>query len=191
MPPSRPLPKEIQDKPFTWNEAKALGVSWNHIQLLLKNGVIERLSHNVYRASADDTSEEDLFRIATLRIGTSSAVCLLSALEYYDLTDAISRAVWLLVPAEKQTRFKGVRLFRKRNPQLEIGIVQKEGYQITSLERTLAECLAEHRRIGVKIAVQALRYAISKKKTTLSKVANAAIHLGVFEKIRPYLEALS
>jgi predicted transcriptional regulator of viral defense system len=118
-------------------------------------------------------------------------VCLLSALAFYGLTDAIPRAVWLLVPAEKHTRFSGVRLLRKRTPRLEVGIIVKDGYKITSLERTLAESLAEGKRIGVNTGVQALRKALSQKKTKLGKVMDCAIELGIAEKISPYLEALS
>jgi predicted transcriptional regulator of viral defense system len=191
MPPKSSLPKEIQKRPFTWNEAKELGVSWNDIQRQLKSGKIERISHGVYRVPADDLDEEEQFRIATLRIGEDSVVCLLSALAYYGLTDAIPRTVWLLVPAERHTRFSGVRLFRKRTPRLDVGIVLEDGYRITSLERTLAESLAEGKRIGVNTGVQALRKALSQKKTTLSKVMNSAIELGVSKKILPYIEALS
>lgn len=190
--PSKPtLPNEIRNRPFTWAEAKELGVSWNEIQRQLKAGKLERISRGVYRSPAEDIDEEEQFRIATLRVGEDSAVCLLSALAFYGLTDAIPRAVWLLVPADKHTRFTGVRLFRKRTPRLDFGVLSKDGYSITSLERTLTDCLTEKKRLGVNVAIEALRKAIARKKTTLSKVMDTAVQLGQINRIRPYIEALS
>lgn len=191
MPPKSPIPAELRNRPFTWAEAKALGVSWNEIQRQLKNGGIERVSRGVYRLPADDIDEEEQFRIATLRVGPDSAVCLISALSWYGLTDSIPKSVWLLVPAERHTRFTGARLFRKRSPKLEIGVLKKDGYSITSIERTLAESLAERKRIGTNIAIESLRRGIKEKKTSLSKVLDAANQLGIAHRILPYVEAFS
>lgn len=185
------LPVKLRNRLFTWKEAKQLGVSWNEVQRQIKNGEIERVSRGVYRVPADDIDEEEQFRIATIRLGENSAVCLISALAFYGLTDVIPRSVWLLVPVEKHTRFKGVRLFRKRVPQFNIGIKHMHGYSITSVERTLAECLLRRKHIGTNIAVEALRNGLSKKQTTLSKVLDTAIKLGFADKIRSYIEAMA
>ena len=191
------FPSKLRSRLFTWAEAKRLGVSWNEIQRQLKNGDLERVSLGIYRTPIDDrneanhTYEEEQFRVATIRLGKPAAVCLVSALVVYGLTDLIPRTVWLLVPAEKHTRFKEVRLFRKRDPKFNIGIIRKDGYWITSIERTLAECLVERRRVGTNTAVEALRKAISEKQTTLSKVLDTAIKLGFADRIRPYIEALA
>ena len=191
------FPNKLRNRLFTWAEAKRLGVSWNEIQRQLKSGGLERVSLGIYRTPIDDrgdanhTYEEEQFRVATIRLGKPSAVCLVSALVVYGLTDLIPRTVWLLVPAEKHTRFKDVRLFRKRDPKFNIGIVKENGYWITSIERTLAECLLERRRVGTNTAVEALRKAIIEKQTTLSKVLDTAIKLGFADRIRPYIEALA
>ncbi|MGK5082055.1 type IV toxin-antitoxin system AbiEi family antitoxin domain-containing protein [Bdellovibrionota bacterium FG-1] len=188
----RPVfPQKLQNRLFTWAEAKQLGVSWNEIQRQLKTGGLERMSRGVYRAPAEDINDEEQFRIATLRLGGDSAVCLLSALAFYGLTDNIPRAVWLLVPVEKHTRFAGARLFRKREPRFNVGVVREKGYSITSVERTLAECLIERKRIGTNVAVEALRTAIAQKKTTLSNVLDMANQLSAADKIRPYIEAMA
>jgi len=191
MPLKFPIPKEIQKKPFTWAEAKALGVSWNEIQRLLKAGTIERLSRGIYRVTADDIDEEEQFRIATLRAGGESAVCLVSALAHYGLTDAIPRTVWLMVPAEKHLRFTGIKLFRKRSPQFETGVINANGYSITTLERTLAECLTERKRIGSNIAIAAVREATKKKSTSLGKILDMASALKIDKRIRPIIEAMA
>ena len=191
MPPNSPIPKKIQKTPFSYAEAKAYGVSRNDIQAWLKLGKIERISRGIYRVPAYDFDEEEQFRVATLRIGKNSAVCLLSALSLYGLTDSIPKGVWLLVPTKKHTRFRGVRLLRKRNPQLNIGIIEEDGYRITSIERTLAESLAERRLLGTNTGIQALRTAIAQKKTKLNKVADMAVKLGIIQKILPYIETFA
>ena len=185
------FPISLRNRMFTWADAKRLNVSWNEIQRQLKAGTLERLSRGVYRYPEEDINDEDQFRVATLRLGGDSAVCLVSALAFYGLTDIIPRIVWLLVPVEKHTRFTGVRLFRKREPRFNIGIVRHRGYAITSIERTLAESLLERKRIGTNIAAEAIRKAILQKKTTLSKVLDIAIELGFGDRIRPYIEAMA
>ncbi len=73
------------------SQASKLGVSRYLLKKLLAEGVIEQLVRGVYRVSTGDISDEDQFRAATLRVGTPSAVCLVSALFHYRLTDTIPK----------------------------------------------------------------------------------------------------
>lgn len=75
--------------PFSVAEAEEHGISRYQLSRLVKKGFLERLERGVYRVPAMDINEEDSFRTATLITGPVSAICLLSALCYYNLTDEI------------------------------------------------------------------------------------------------------
>ena len=185
------LPKTLQGKPFTYMEACNQGVTQYAIQKLLKSGVLERLEHGLYRSVDEDLSDEELYRRAVKRVGKPAVVCLLSALSYYELTDTIPKQVWLMVPKEKRVKSLSVKLYRARDPQWKVGIVLKEGYSITSIERTIIDALTLKALVSPRLGVDALKVAISSKRTSANKVLQIASELGVKHRILPYIEALS
>ncbi len=185
------LPSRLQHRPFTVKQAKQQGLSFYELGKLIASGVVEQVSRGIYRATADDLTEEDQFRTATLRVGKPSAICLISALAYYHLTDTIPKKTWIMVQANKRASDPSLKLFRARRPQWSIGIEKYDGYSITTIERTLVECLARRSRLGTQVGIEALRKAVSSRKTTLGKIVDLACQLGVTHRILPYVEALS
>jgi len=187
----RSLPKSIQGKPFTYKEACKKGLTQYAIQKLLEAGVIERLERGLYRSVDEDLSDEELYRRATKRVGKPAVICLLSALSYYELTDNIPKQVWLMVPKEKRVKSSRVKLYRARNPQWKVGIVTKDGYSITSLERTIVDALTLKALLSPRLGVDALKSAIARKNTSANKVLQTATQLGAKHRVLPYVEALS
>ena len=184
------LPKTLQGKPFTYNEACNQGLTQYAIQKLLDAGAIERLERGLYRSIGEDLSDEELYRRAIKRVGKPAVVCLLSALSYYELTDTIPKQVWLMVPKEKRVKSSSVRLYRARDPQWKIGVVSNSGYSITSIERTIVDSLTSKSLVSPRLGIDALKTAISKKKTSASRVLKIATQLGVKHRVLPYIEAL-
>lgn len=177
--------------PFSRSDMTEAGLSANDIQALYKAGKIERVSRGVYQTPGSDITETEQFRIATLRIKGRSAICLLSALAYYDLTDSIPRKTWLMVDMEKRTTHKDIRLFRSRNPRWNIGLTQNSDFSITTIERTLVDSLIHRKMIGATTAINALKEAVRSKKVTLSAVNELGTKLGVEHRIYAYIESLS
>lgn len=184
------IPKHLQDKPFSTTQAVGWGISKYYLKMLVREEKLEKLTRGIYRLVQSDISEEDDYRSATLRVGTPSTICLLSALVYYNLTDTIPKKTWIMVPTAKRTAYKDVKVFRKRNPQWEIGIEKQEGYWVTSLERTIVECLMYRSLLGSQMGLEALKRAVADKKTTLGKIMDMATKLKVSHRIQAYVEAL-
>ncbi len=182
--PSRPALYEILD---------IVGLTDNHIKAFVRDEYLERISRGVYRVAGGETDiySEVLFRSATLRLNSKSAVCLLSALEFYHLTDLISKKVWLMVDKQKRTAKTDIRVFRTASPHWEIGICREKGYSITTIERTLVDCLIQRKLIGTHTAIKAIKTAISRKETTMAKVINMAARLGVEHRLYVYFESLA
>lgn len=158
---------------------------------MAKTGILERLSRGVYRVSGiDDSTGEDSYQMATLRCGWPSAICLLSAMEHYHVTDQIAKQLWVLVPAAKRVAAKDLKLIRSRNPMWNIGISKTKGYWMTTLERTLVEGLLYKKLIGHQVAIAALKQALAQRKVNLGQTVNMANKMGVAHRIRPIIETL-
>ena len=179
--------------PFTPKMAEKSKISYYKLKRLLREGAVERLERGVYKVTKLDplgTTPEANFALAGARIGPPNAICLLSALEYYHLTDEISSQTWLLVPTTKRSVHPDLKLIRTSKPRWGIGIEEHEGFKITSLERTLVDALTNTRNLGRMLAIEALKRALSEQKTTLERVTEMASRLGVFHRIQPIVEVL-
>ncbi len=185
------LSLQLKSKPFTLQQAVEAGLNFYNLKKLVSDGQVEQFARGIYRVAAIDLTEEDQFKVATLRMGSPSAICLISALSFYHLTDTIPKKTWLMAPHSKKTSHRDIKLIRVRNPNWVIGVEKHNGYWITSIERTLVESLSNRARIGTQIGIEALRKAIKEKKTTLSKIVETATKLGLEHRILPYIEALS
>jgi predicted transcriptional regulator of viral defense system len=185
------IPKPLQSRPFTYEDALQNGLSLQKLRSLVQAGEINHYGRNIYLEAGLDYSEEDQFQMATRLIGKLSAVCLISALSYYELTDIIPKQTWMMVPANKQTKNKDIRLHRVAHPYWDIGIVPKKGYSITSLERTIVEALAYKSKIGLPVGNHALRNCLESKKVRLKNLAEIATHLDLYKRIKGSLEVFA
>lgn len=185
------LPEELRRGPFTYKEACEAGFTQYAVTKLLESGVIERIEHGLYQVTNTDITEEEQFIRAIKKVGEPSAVCLLSALSHYGLTDTIPKKVWLMVDDHKRVKSGYIKLYRARDPKWEVGIVSPDGYPITSLERTIVDSLTHARLVSARLGIDALKQAIGENKTTASKILSVADELRMKHRVLPYIEALS
>lgn len=186
------IPSQLLKKPFSAQEAMSSGLSKSYLTRMVKVGVLERLSRGVYQVSDErGGTGEGLYKVATLRCGLPSAICLISALENYHLTDQIPKQTWVLVPEPKRVASKELKLVRSRNPHWTIGIRKSKHYWITTLERTLIDCLIYRRLIGSQVALEAVKRAVTQKKVKLGDLYDMAKKMGVEHRVLPFIEALA
>ncbi|MEI6790511.1 MAG: type IV toxin-antitoxin system AbiEi family antitoxin domain-containing protein [Myxococcaceae bacterium] len=183
--------KSLKNRIFSALELEDIGITRYALKKLESDGIIEKVSHGVYMLRKMEFSRDEEYKAALFRVGEPSVVCLLSALEYYDLTDIVPKEVWLMVPAHKRTRQKDIRILRTADLKLAVGILKKKDFLITSIERSIVDSLTHQRQLSVTIGIEALRRALQLKKTTLSEIADTAKALKVSDRIRPYIEALA
>ncbi|MFH1223093.1 MAG: type IV toxin-antitoxin system AbiEi family antitoxin domain-containing protein, partial [Pseudomonadota bacterium] len=116
---------------FGFKDLRKLGLGYHTFRKLILEGIIERVAQGVYQRADKNYSIEDNFITATVVLGKPCAVCLLSALEYYGVTDHIAKKAWMMVPLVKRTSVTSIKLFRKKNPRWDVGIENKKLYSIT------------------------------------------------------------
>ena len=183
------LLEKFKDRPFTNKEAQELSVTRLQLSRLVEQGELFRVSRGVYQFLDSDFDQENDFRAATKSIGVKSAVCLVSALAFYGLIDEIPKKTWLLVELDKKTIIESIRLFRSREPNWSIGVLDKDGYMITDINRSIVDSISQSSEIG-DLGLKALKSALKAKKTTGDEIIEMAKKLGTLNKVLPYVQSL-
>ena len=125
----------------------------------------------------------------------NAVVCLLSALQFHGLTTQQPHEVWIAVgvkahrpaiawPAVRVVRFSGAALSEGvENHKLEGVPVRVYG-----IAKTVADCFKYRRKIGIDVAIEALRDAL-RKRVSVDEIYRFAKICRVANVIRPYLES--
>ena len=185
--------KTVGTGPITKQNLVDSGVTRYWLQKWLDDGQIEKVGHGLYKFVLDSSNEnpfDEQFCNATAVAGRKSAICLLSALEYHHLTDIITKTTWVMVPFEKRVKHKDITVFRTRNPHWSVGILRQKGYRITSLERTLIDCLLHKNKVALSVTMESLKLALKKKRTSLSALHDVAKRLHVLSRLKPIFDVL-
>ncbi len=155
------------------------------------------MERGLYRlSSAEPLTNPDLVPIA-VRV-PRGVVCLISALAHHELTTQVPHAIYLALPSHSQapkTHGIPIRVFWFSEPSFSAGIdiVRIDGVpvRIYSVEKTIADCFKYRNKIGLDLAIEALRAFKQRKRRrdmrALTKFARIDRVLGV---MRPYLEAM-
>lgn len=175
---------------FTADDARKLGVSAALLDYYVKKGELQRLSRGIYRNAKTKTNLElrweDLI-IAALTI-PEGAVCLLSALAVYGLTEEIPREHWIAIPHRlRASRRSHVRCVRMRDMTIGKTEINLGGTQVPIFdrERTVVDAF---RYLGREAAIKALKMYFSqggKPRPDIRKLREYAKKLRV--PIEPYL----
>ena len=174
-----------------------LGIHPRTLYALRDSGEIEQVGRGLYRLStAPPLSSPDLVPVA-IRI-PRAVVCLISALAHHGLTTQVPHSVDLALPSHAQIpKIDGVplRVFWYSEPSFRAGVevvrIDRVPVRIYSPEKTIADCFKYRNKIGLDLAIEALRTWRERIKKpnfqTLSKFARID---RVERVMRPYLEAL-
>jgi predicted transcriptional regulator of viral defense system len=153
---------------FTAQEARAAGLSWTALYELRDGGRLVELSRGVYRrADATPIAEVDL-RAVYLR-SPHGMICLVSAMQHWGLTDEMPGPVDLAIPRPMHrpkidypntiVHVFDAGTFAIGRDQVELG--PGEPIYISSIERTLVDCLRLRHQIGPDLSYRALRSYLS------------------------------
>lgn len=175
-----------------------LGMNIHRMALarLVAKGVLARPSRGVYVfADAEVTEHHDLAQVCK-RV-PHGVVCLLSALRFHRLTTQAPYEVWLGID-RKARRPKldhpPLRIVRLSGTGLTDGIEEHQIEQVrvrmTSVARTVADCFVYRNRIGLDVAVEALRDYLRQRRGTVDELYRLAQTRRVANVMRPYTEAL-
>jgi predicted transcriptional regulator of viral defense system len=162
---------------------------------LTANGQLEKVGRGLYRLPGTDVSEHET--LATVAAKVPQAVfCLLTALQFHGLTTQLPREVWIAMPRGSHAPridYPPVRMIQFTGDAYEAGIEEHERDQVPlrvySAAKTVADCFKHRNKIGLDVALEALRDARTQKKATADELWHYATICRVANVMRPYLEA--
>ncbi len=174
-----------------------MGLSWRQIRNLLDEGKLERVSRGLYVWTDFPSSEHRTLAEAAVRV-PHGVVCLLSALAFHDLGTQVPHAVWMAVQ-------RGSRLPRVDWPPIELvqfsGTAWRHGVEehevegvvikITSASKTVADCFKFRSRVGLDVALEALRDYLARPGRNIDELLVAADACRVRRVMMPYLESMA
>lgn len=173
-----------------------LDIPRRHLTRLAEQGVLLRSGRGLYVLANADVSENHSLAEACKRV-SGGVVCLLSALRFHGLTTQNPWEVWLAVtPASRKPKVDHppLRVVRFSGKAFMEGVERHriEGVEVRiySAAKTVADCFKYRNKIGVDVAVQALRDAWQKRVVTAEQISRFAKVCRVTNVMRPFLDSL-
>ena len=177
-------------------DAIELGIQSRVLKQLVQQNRLEQISRGVYRIPGKHPiSSPDLFTVAA-RV-PNGVICLISALSFHDITTQIPNKVFIALERTAETprldypplsihRFSG-KAFSEGVETHKIDGIEVKVY---NMEKTLADCFKFRNKIGMDVAIEALKFYRSRKKIKMNDVYHYAKICRVENIMRPYLEAV-
>ncbi len=174
----------------------ACGIPRDYLARLYQQGRVERVARGLYVYSEVIPTENHTLAEVCKRV-PHGVICLLSALRFHRLTTQMPSEVWLAIAANAR---------RPNEPQLPMRIVHFSGQALTegiethdvegvvvrvyTVAKTVADCFKYRNRIGVDIAVEALRDCLQQRRCAMDSLWTYAKVCRVANVMRPYIEAI-
>lgn len=167
------------------------------LRRLLHRGELVQPARGVYAVAGHEPTLHHSLAMVSKRI-PRGVVCLLSALAYHEIGTQLPSVVWLAIDQRSRplvTTDLPAKIVRFSAQSLVGGIEEHsvEGVttRITNPAKTVADCFKFRNKVGLDIAVEALKDAWRKRKVTMAELDRFAATNRVTHVMRPYLEMLT
>lgn len=178
-------------------DLEAHGFPRGHLYRLLEKGLIARQARGVYVASKHPvTAEHTLAQVAKRVPG--GVICLLTALRFHELTTQSPAEVWVALPEKARKPkldYPRLRVARFSGQALSEGIedhrLEQVNVRVYSAAKTVADCFKYRNKVGIDLAVEALRDFSRKHRGGATDLARYARICRVTRVMQPYLDAIA
>ena len=179
------------------SDAVAHGRSRQYLAQLARKGLLHKVARGLYALPQRQASEfASLAEIASKH--PKVQVCLLSALAFHGLTTQAPFEVWIAIdnkeraprldyPPTRIVRFSGA----AQTEGVEVHEIEGIPVLVTSVAKTIADCFKYRNKIGLDVALEALKEAWRDKRVTMDELWHFGQICRVHNVMRPYLEGLS
>jgi len=181
---------------FRPRDVLPLGVSFRQLQRLVAEGTVEKLGHGLYRLSEVEPNELETIALVA-SAAPNAIICLLTALRVHGIGTQSPHEVWIALDrkARKPQRIPtSLRIVRFSGAMLTYGVVRRSmlgvPVAITSPARTIVDCFRYRNKLGIDVAMEALRDGLRSQITTVSEIVRASEVCRARTVMRAYLEAL-
>ena len=159
-------------------------------------GLLERVGRGLYRLPDYQGSEhESLVTVATKV--PQAVFCLLTALQFHGLTTQLPRQIWIAMPrGSHPPRFDypPIKMVQFTGEAYTAGIeeLERDGIKLRvyGVAKTVADCFKHRNKIGLDVALEALKDARARNKASVDDIWRKAQVCRVANVMRPYLESI-
>ncbi len=179
------------------SDAVAYGYSRAYLSQLAKQGVVRQVSRGLYATSQRKESEfSSLAEIAIKH--PNHLICLLSALSFHGLTTQAPHEVWIAVGNKDRIpkmSYPPLHVVRFGGETMTDGVTKQkiDGIEVnvTSIPKTIADCFKFRNKIGLDVALEALKEGWASKRVTMDELWHYSKLCRVQNVMRPYLQVLA
>jgi predicted transcriptional regulator of viral defense system len=176
-------------------DIEGLGITRYYLSKLCEKGLLTKSGRGMYMHPDTPITEHHNLVEVSKKIPTA-VVCLISALSFHEITTQIPHEIWIAVPRDTWRP-------KMDYPPLNYTVLSKEAYRfgvqemtingvmvkIYSPSKTVADCFKFRNKVGLDVAIEALREAWRSRKVTMDELVEAAKINRVLNVMRPYMEA--
>ena len=174
----------------------AKGIPRQYMALARRQGLVERVGRGLFRAPGTMMTENQSLAEVCKRV-PAATICLLSALRFHDLTTQNPFEVWIAIGQKARApRIDSVaaRIIRFSGASLTQGVenhdVSGVPVRVYGIAKTVADCFKFRNKIGIDVAIEALRDCLRQRKMTVDDLMHYARICRVERVMSPYLEAI-
>jgi predicted transcriptional regulator of viral defense system len=171
------------------------GIARPAIRRLTQAGKLHRLGRGLYVWAGFEPTERHGLAAAALRV-PNGVICLLSALQFHGLGTQAPFEIWMAIAIKDRkptVHDLPLRIVRFSAAALETGVdtrvVEGVAVKVTTVARTVADCFKYRNKIGLDVALEALR-EYRRSRRSMDDLIRAASVVRVANVMRPYLEAV-
>lgn len=178
------------------NEAIAAGIHPRTLYFMRDEGIIFQIARGLYELGEGSELSHPDYIMVTRKV-PDARICLISALDFHNLTDEIPKSVYIALPKgawEPNLSYPPVKTFRFSDVTYASGavthFVDGEEISVYNPAKTIADCFKFRNQIGLDVCIEALKRGIDQKKATYRDIFHFAKMCKVTKIIIPYLEAI-
>jgi predicted transcriptional regulator of viral defense system len=159
-------------------------------------GLLERVGRGLYRLPGAQVSESESLGTVAAKV-PQAVFCLLTALQFHELTTQLPRQVWIAMPRGShppRIDYPPIKMVQFTGEAYSEGVeeVERDGVKLKvyGVAKTVADCFKHRNRIGLDVALEALKDARSRNKASVDEIWRYAKVCRVANVMRPYLESI-
>jgi predicted transcriptional regulator of viral defense system len=173
------------------------GITREYLLRLLGEGLFERVGRGLYVLANRPVTEHETLAEACKCV-PQGIVCLASALRFHEMTTQAPDQVWMAIGArawKPRLAYPPFRFVRFSGQTLSAGVEEHRVGGVTvrvyDAAKTVADCFKYRNKLGIDVAIEALRDCRRHRKATNDDLWRYAKMCRVANIMRPYMEALS
>lgn len=172
------------------------GIPRVYLTRLITRGQLERIGRGLYRLPETSLTEHEGLAFIAKKV-PQAVFCLLTALQFHELTTQLPRQIWIALPRHSHTPkidYPPIKTILYSGDAYSQGIELHKQNKVTlriyCVAKTIADCFKHRNKIGLDVAIEALKEVLIRKKASIDELWHYAKICRVTNVMRPYLEVL-